>query len=234
MQLSKRLTAVADLLGEGHCLADVGTDHGYLPIHLIQSEKIERAIALDVRTGPLERAKEHIAQQGLENRIETRLSDGVEALQPGEADCMAAAGMGGSLIIHILQKGSRVIDSMKACILQPQSEIARVRDYLWAHGYRIEAEELVLEDGKYYPMMRVVPGGSQKIEDETYEVCAKYGPCLLSSRHPLLKKLVEKEYLQNAVLIEQLEGQPHPPQKRLEELYTERRLIGQAREWLVR
>lgn len=224
---------MADLLGEGHCLADVGTDHGYLPIHLIQSGRMERAIALDVRTGPLMRAQEHIVQQGLIEKIETRLSDGVEALQPGEADCMAAAGMGGSLIIHILQKGSRVTASMKACVLQPQSEIARVRDYLWAHNYQIEAEELVLEDGKYYPMMRVLPGSSQKIGSEEYEVFAKYGPCLLSSRHPVLKQLVEKEYRQNTALIEQLEGQPHPPQKRLEELCEERRLIVQARGWFV-
>ena len=93
MELSKRLQAVADLVSEGLVVADVGTDHGYIPIYLIETEKSSKAFAMDVNKGPLLRAKEHIAEHGLEACIETKLSDGVRALQKGECECVVVAGM---------------------------------------------------------------------------------------------------------------------------------------------
>jgi tRNA A22 N-methylase len=94
---------------------------------------------------------------GLSDRIHTRLSDGTAALGVGEADTIVVAGMGGELVLHILTDGEAVCRSAKELILQPQSEIATVRRYLREHAYRIAAEDMVFEDGKYYPMMRVIP-----------------------------------------------------------------------------
>ena len=108
MQLSLRLSAIADLVTEGNRLVDVGCDHGYLPVYLIQQKKIPSAIAMDVRKGPLSRAQEHIRQYGLEEYIQTRLSDGLEGLKAGEGDTLVIAGMGGPLMERILTDGRSV------------------------------------------------------------------------------------------------------------------------------
>lgn len=155
--LSKRLEAVAGLIKRDGALADVGTDHGYIPIAMVLRGHAEKAIAMDLRTGPLERAREHITAYGLEDRIETRLSDGVSALAENEADSIVVAGMGGELVIHILETGKAVCKSAKELILQPQSEIDEVRKYLRENGYQIADEDMVEEEQKYYPMMRVIP-----------------------------------------------------------------------------
>ena len=91
VKLSNRLLAVASFVTDGNVLADVGTDHGYSPIYLLQEKRIPRAIAMDINAGPLQRAKEHIGLYGLDNYIETRLSDGVAALTPGEVDTVLAS-----------------------------------------------------------------------------------------------------------------------------------------------
>lgn len=106
MQLSQRLLAVADLASAGHCLADVGTDHGYIPIYLMEKGNYERAIAMDVRKGPLLRAEENRKSHGFEDRMDLRLSDGVAALREGEADTVVIAGMGGGLGDHYPDGGS--------------------------------------------------------------------------------------------------------------------------------
>ena len=115
------------MVTEGSSLADVGTDHGYIPIALVQTGKVSRAIAMDINKGPLERAALHIREQHLEDRITTRLSDGMTALKEGEADTVLIAGMGGALTVHILEGGAHCLASVKELILQPQSEIWLVR-----------------------------------------------------------------------------------------------------------
>ena len=113
MQLSKRLAAVARLVSAGSRLADVGTDHGYVPISLVCEGKIPSAIAMDVNRGPLNRARAHIKAQGLEKYIDTRLSDGLAALAPGEADSVLIAGMGGMLMMRILSQGQAHWDTVR-------------------------------------------------------------------------------------------------------------------------
>lgn len=198
IQVSKRLEAVANLVTCPGTLADIGTDHAYVPIYLLQNEKIKRAIAMDVNKGPLQRAKEHIAKCNLQNEIETRLSDGVAALKAGEADSILIAGMGGELILRILQEGEEVFRSAKEIILQPQSDIHKVRNYLRYHGYLLEDEDMILEDGKYYPMMRVIPfDGKHWMEHLEYEdqmACDLYGPILLRNGNPVLRKYLVKQH----------------------------------------
>ena len=140
MELSKRLQAVADLVTADYKLADIGTDHAYIPICLIQQKKIAEAVALDVNEGPLQRAEEHIRENGLEAEIETRLSNGFQALQPGEVRSAVIAGMGGGLVIRILTEGEEVVRKLEECILQPQSEIEKVRAFLLEKGYEFLEE----------------------------------------------------------------------------------------------
>ena len=153
IQLSKRLQTVADFVENCETMADVGTDHGYIPIYLVLNRKVKKAIAMDVNPGPLQRAKEHICQYGLEHAIETRLSDGCFALKPGEADAIVIAGMGGALMQRILEQGEAAAKAAQRLVLQPQSEAALFRQFLFRHGYQILAEDMALEDGKYYPII---------------------------------------------------------------------------------
>ena len=162
-QLSKRLTAVAALVSSGSRLADIGTDHAYVPIRLVQEGRIPGALAMDVKDGPLARAREHIREQGLEQYIQTRKSDGLAALQPGEADTVLMAGMGGLLMIRILEAGRCHWQQVPEWILQPQSKVGEVRRFVREAGFIIADEDFVEEDGKYYPMMRLIgPGAEQK------------------------------------------------------------------------
>ena len=137
MQLSKRLRAVADFVTPQGRLADVGTDHAYVPICLMEEKKISGAIAMDIVDGPLQRARENIAAHHLETQIETRKSDGLEALRPGEVDTIVIAGMGGLLICRILEQGREVAATVPEWVLEPQSDTDKVRAYLLEQGYHI-------------------------------------------------------------------------------------------------
>ena len=193
VKLSNRLLTVASFVTDGNRLADVGTDHGYIPIYLLQAGRIPSAIAMDINEGPLQRAKEHIVQYGLESYIETRLSDGVDALEPGEADSILIAGMGGGLVMHILSDGEAVCRQAKELILQPQSELERVRSYLWLNGYVILEENMILEDEKFYPMMRVVYQNILDKESAENELFCRYGKYLLKQKHMVLKEYLKRE-----------------------------------------
>lgn len=207
MELSRRLKAVAALVDEGACVADIGTDHAYIPIDLVRRRVVPRAIAMDVHAGPLERAREHVCEARLERAIELRLSDGFEKLLPGEADCAILAGMGGGLVMRILKAYWDVTCSLKTCILQPQSEIAKVRAFLLEEGFLVMEEQMVCEDGKYYPMMKVSPPDEKRTgnERETWdEVQLRFGKLLLEKRHPVLKEFLERELRLTTQIIEGL------------------------------
>ena len=194
MELSKRLSAVAGLVTEGASVADIGTDHGYIPIWLAKRDPSVRLIAMDVNEGPLGRARKHILAEGLSDRIELRLSDGFSALKPGEVHTIIAAGMGGGLVIHILEASPSVTASVKEFILQPQSGIERVRAYLESHDYTVIREEMVEEDGKYYPMMKAVHAEEGRPETRPWSrVELLYGRDLLARRHPVLRDYLLRE-----------------------------------------
>lgn len=214
MELSKRLYAVAGLVTEGASVADIGTDHGYIPIYLIKKKIARKVIALDVRKGPLERARMHIIGHGLKGQIETRLSDGLKEVAPGEVDTMIAAGMGGGLVIHILKDSPEVTALITSFILQPQSEIEKVREYLNTHGFRIRQEKMVEEGGKYYPMMCAVHGDGEDYEPYEY----LYGKRLLEKEDPVLYRYLLREQKIRESILEQLRRHKNSPTAREREL----------------
>lgn len=221
MELSKRLQAVASFVTAGYGLADIGTDHAYIPIELVRSGRIPEAIAMDVNRGPLERAQENIREHGLTEKIRTRLSDGFAGLEPGEADSAVIAGMGGGLTIRILKEGQHTVASLRECILQPQSEIEKVRAFLLEEGFLFIGEDMVEEDGKYYPMMKVVPPHGSEKESLWDETELRYGRYLLRERNPVLRQYLERERRIREQISESLKGQDSPRilarQKELEE-----------------
>ncbi len=156
VRLSRRLQAVADFVTSGSRIADVGCDHAYTSIYLAEHGIAPGIIAMDVNQGPIDRAKENIRKYGHSDIIETRKSDGLEKLEPGEADTILIAGMGGALMVQILTNKKEVLQSVKELVLQPQSEIHKVRRMLQEEGFLIVGEDMVKEDGKYYFIMKAL------------------------------------------------------------------------------
>lgn len=208
MQLSKRLSAVAEMVSKGNRLVDVGTDHGYLPIYLIENDQIPSAIAMDINKGPIQRAKEHIKEHNLEKYIDTRLSDGVTALNADEGDTLVIAGMGGGLVVKIISEGKTILANFKEFVLQPQSELEQVRRFIVENGYYIIEENMVLDEGKYYPMMKVVKADNfeNTINEHNYNkaVFLKYGKGLLENKNEVLKLFLEKELRTYSNILEKL------------------------------
>lgn len=189
LKISDRLIQVAGLGPEGSRLADVGTDHGYVPIWLLTQGRISSAIAMDVNKGPLLRARENRDKYGLQEVMELRLSDGLEKLRPGEADALLIAGMGGPLMIRILEAGRQTTEGIATLILQPQSEIPSVRRYLIGNGFCIDDEIMMKDEGKYYMAMKVSHGRSEEWSETEY----LFGRFLLNQKHPVLKEFLMKE-----------------------------------------
>lgn len=187
--LSKRLKAIADMVKPCNVVADVGCDHGFLSIYLIENNIAGRVLATDINSGPLERAEEHIRENRMENRIETIQCDGLSGVS--HADAIVIAGMGGRLMIRILTEGRDVAANAEQLILEPQSELEFFRTSLCEMGYRIDAEDFVFEEGKYYPIIHAVRGEMSLDLAE-----ATYGPCLLRDKNQTLREflLKEKEY----------------------------------------
>ena len=189
MVLSDRLEKILTFCGSGSCAADVGTDHGMVPIELVSRGLFRRAIAMDIGEGPLSRAREHIRSRGLEDCIGTRLSDGLSRLAPGEADVLVVAGMGGPLMSRILQEGLETARTAERLVLSPQSDIPSFRKALHAMGFTIAEEELLEEEGKEYVILLSIPGEEPPWTEEEY----RYGKKLLEKRHPLLLEKLHKE-----------------------------------------
>lgn len=193
MELSKRLQTVAAAVTPGHRIADVGTDHGYVPIYLVKNGLCPSACAMDVNKGPLARAEEHIGQEGLSDKIATRLSDGLAGLSPDETDTVVIAGMGGELICRILKNAPEFLKAGMEFILQPQSEWFKVRHLLHDAGYHIAGEWFLKEDGKYYVVIKALPAPAGQRESYTDEFHYAYGACLLREQNPVLLEYLQKE-----------------------------------------
>lgn len=189
--LSRRMQMAADMVTRGNVLADIGCDHGFVSIYLVEKGICPRVIALDVNEGPLTRAKEHIKGSGLAEYIDIRLSDGMEKLALGEADSILLAGMGGRLVIKILSDYMEKTRALQEIILQPQSELHLVRQFLTEQGFHILKEDMVEENGKYYPALRVVWRSEQP--KPLTEAEQWYGPVLLAEKHPVLYEYLQKE-----------------------------------------
>ena len=189
--LSGLLQMLADMVTGGNRLVDVGCDHGFLSIWLVSEGVCPKALAMDVRQGPLASARGHIESFGLEDYIETRLSDGLEKYCAGEADTLVCAGMGGRLTERILSADMEKAAAMKEIILQPQSELPDVRRFLRENGFAVIQENAVLDAGKYYFAMKAVPvrkgepNGEAAGRQQLYDL---YGEKLLMGRHPVLRQ----------------------------------------------
>ena len=165
LELSPRLGAIAGLVPEGcGCLADIGTDHGYVPVSLLLEGRVRRAVAADIGAPPLEHARRTAARYGVTDRIDFRLGDGLSVLRPGEAEAIVIAGMGGDAIVDILSAApwSRAGPLL---LLQPMSKAEVLRAFLPEGGFAVLAERLVQDKGVLYPILTVCGGEMPALPD---------------------------------------------------------------------
>lgn len=214
VKLSQRMHALVDMVEERR-IADIGCDHAFVPIYLIQSGKADYVVAMDVRKGPLAIADANIATYGCKDSIRLRLSDGFEELAQGEVSCAILAGMGGRLMVEILKRGTVHTDGGIHLILQPQSELYELRKYLSEINYAIVREKMLVEEEKYYTVMRAVPEnevgqamvGSEKtneMDSISKELLYTYGSCLIREKDTILRQYLIKTRQKNQELLEKL------------------------------
>ena len=187
--LSERMLRTAGFVSRGNRTADVGCDHAYTSIYLVDRGIAPQVIAMDVNAGPLARAKENVRKFGMEEKISLRLSDGLAKLLPGEADTVLIAGMGGPLMERILTACPDTLATVKELVLQPQSEIGEFRRFVQSVGFRITEEDMLVEDGKYYTILRAERGEDVPWTEEEY----LYGKRLRKKALPVLQEFLEEE-----------------------------------------
>lgn len=156
-----RLSLCAEMVRRGSRLADIGTDHGYLPIELCLSGKISEALAFDVNPLPLRSAQENIEKYGLSDRIQTRLSDGLKEVRADEVDDVVIAGMGGELIRDILSAAPWIMDENKHLILQPMTHHEDLVRWLYENGFDVKVQKATLDEGKYYTVISAAFSGKK-------------------------------------------------------------------------
>lgn len=225
MQLSKRLQSIADLVPANSKVADIGTDHGYIPIYLMRTQRANYCIASDINKGPLESAKRNMAKYQVKN-IETRQGSGLQTItKDDQLDAFIIAGMGGYLIHDILKKDLDLVKGMKRIILQPQNNIPELRRYIHQIGFKIEQEVFLEEEGKYYNIIVAIPG--QEKYEEAYEYV--YGKYLLEHLTPLYKSWLIYKGEGYKKLIDKLEqSEAEQIKERIAELEKEYALYKEA------
>ena len=214
--LSPRLQAIANQVQKQAHVADIGTDHGYIPIYLVKNNICPYAIASDVKIGPASRAKDNVEKYGFSKQIDVRLGDGLEKVSKEEVDTVIIAGMGGVLMCEIMTSSLTFLQCMNRLILQPMSGQEEVRKWLADNHFTIVDEDLAAEDYKIYQIIAAQPGESKIAKEIYYHI----GKQLIDKKHPLLQPLVQhkiKEMKQIIKNIEQHSSKDHT--ERLQECY---------------
>ncbi|NGU53717.1 SAM-dependent methyltransferase [Clostridium perfringens] len=193
MELSKRLKRIAEHVDKCESVADIGTDHGYIPIYLVKEGICKKAIASDINKGPIEKAKVNVAFEGVSNKVKCLLGPGLNPLKVGEVNGVILAGMGGNLTRDILLADIDKVKKYDFIILQPAQNPEVLREFLYKNDYEIIDEDLIKDEGRFYELFKVKYNeNSEKLvfEDELeYEV----SPLLRKKNHPLFKEFIEEK-----------------------------------------
>ena len=204
MKLTDRLLKIASLVDEGKKIADIGTDHGYIPVYLLNNNKIDYAILADVNKGPLENAKKEVRHNKLDEKVDLRLGSGLEVLNPNEVDEVIIAGMGGILISELLEAKKSVSQTVDKLILQPMQAQNELRKYLYNNGYEILNEVLVKEDFRIYEIIVAkYTGKNTEVNDDIYY---EIGSKLIENNDKLLHEFINKKINSYEGIISKLEG----------------------------
>ncbi|MGL4656273.1 MAG: tRNA (adenine(22)-N(1))-methyltransferase [Sarcina sp.] len=193
MELSIRLKAIANQVDKCESVADIGTDHGYIPIYLVERGICERAVASDINKGPINKAKMNISFEGLSSKIDCYLGAGLKPLKVNEVEGIVIAGMGGNLTRDILLADMKKVKNYKFMVLQPAQNPEVLREFLYNNEYEIIDEDLILDEGTYYELFKVKHNENAeklKFEDEMYY---EISPVLLKKKHPLMNEYIQSK-----------------------------------------
>ncbi|MCB2359787.1 tRNA (adenine(22)-N(1))-methyltransferase [Clostridium estertheticum] len=188
MELSIRLKCIVSMIEKCDSVIDVGTDHGYVPIYLVQKGITKKAIASDINRGPVEKAKKNITRNNAANEISCRLGSGLSTVKEGEVQVAIIAGMGGNLIRDILETDLGIVKKLKYMVLQPVQNAEVLREYLYKTGYEFIDEEICYDDGKFYEIIKVRYDSKPKVLDNIYYEISKI---LLDKKHLVMKEFIE-------------------------------------------
>ncbi|KJS22661.1 MAG: hypothetical protein VR72_04790 [Clostridiaceae bacterium BRH_c20a] len=225
VRLSKRLKQIADFVPLGTVVADIGTDHALLPSYLVQEKIAPSAIAIDVSAGPLEVAQKQVRSLLLADRISVRLGDGLEPLEPGEAQTVIIAGMGGATIRKILLRSPQVLNQLQRLILQPNIGAESVRAWAIHNNWKIIDEEIVYEDERFYEIIVLEPG-KMKIENDIYLFL---GPKLVEKFQLHLVDYLKSQKKGDEGILQQLEhGSSQDAREKTEAIRQKWEKIGQV------
>ena len=227
MKLSIRLLSLASFITKNSIVADIGTDHGYIPMYLIENHISKYVIATDVSIGSLNKTISYINDLEFKGKVEARLGNGLEVIKPFEVDTVVIAGMGGLLIRDILDKDINISNSITNFVLQPMIAVKELREYLFNNHYKIVDEDLVKEDNKYYEII-YAKKGKDFIDKEIYfEISQR----IIEKKHPLLKEFINHKIAIASNILNNLEDKTSEKSKnRYEEL---NKLIKEYKEVLV-
>jgi len=199
--IDTRIKALADEI-KGYCLADIGTDHGYIPITAIKLGKVQRAIACDIKQKPLLNAKNNISKANFEDKIEVRLGPGLSPIKEGEADTICIAGLGGDVMCNILRDDQNVVQSANQLVLSPHTKVDMVRRLVHTLGFDIKNEVIVKEGSFYHVLNRIRSGEVQTHSDREYYI----GKVLLENKSEMFIEYVEFQKKKLKTILKKVEN----------------------------
>ena len=205
MKLSDRLQLIADEIHDGETMADIGTDHGFLPLYLLDTGKCPKVILADISEGSLKKAEDNCKMYDPDGNYDLRLGDGIDILEDGEVDVVAIAGMGGNLIADILEWNMAKSRSIKRYILQPRRHVGKLRHWLACNGFRIVKESLV-EEGKFICEILTVESGPEEDGIEAvYGADYDYPDSLITFKNPKTREYLQRKLDLETMILENIE-----------------------------
>ncbi|MCA0970057.1 tRNA (adenine(22)-N(1))-methyltransferase TrmK [Halobacillus litoralis] len=221
-QLSKRLQTVADYLPEGAHFADIGSDHAYLPCYVCMKDPDAKAVAGEVNQGPLSSAEREVASHGLQDRIDTRLGNGLDVVKQGEVSQVTIAGMGGPLIRDILDQGKEKLSTVDRLIVQPNIDARALRRWFLDHGYELVAEEIIEEKGHIYEVLVADKGDSLKpYTKDKREQELWFGPFLMKNKGDVFQAKWKEELEKKQYVLAQMKKAQSVDEDKMEQLNKE-------------
>ena len=216
MNLSNRLEKISNMITEVESVVDVGTDHAYVPIYLVNNNIIKRAIASDINKGPVKKAEDNVSRYNLQSKIECRLGGGLTTIKPYEVEAGIIAGMGGNLIRDIIEERMNVFKSLKYLIVQPVQNPEVLREYIYNNEIEIVDEAVIKEDNKFYEILKIrYSGEEQKIDPIYYEI----SKILVERKDPTMKEYLEFKLRKYNSICSTLTQNTESAIKRKKELY---------------
>lgn len=223
-RLSERMLHIAEKIKKCSLLADIGTDHAYIPVYAVSSGLVERAVASDISEPTCVKARINVTNSGLSDRIDVRTGYGLDTIKPDEKpDCVIMAGMGGSLIISIMDKGRKIIADASQIILQPQNDTEKVRRYVHSAGLKISDEIIFNEKGKFYNIIECEKG-KETYSDTEYV----FGKIPLEQKMPALRDYIEKKRSVILTALENMKLQNSTNEKAYTKLRKDLKLCEEA------